>query len=253
MSCFYTEKGNISDTQVRLTGVDVNHIKNVLRMAEGEEITVCDGEGIFYDCTISGLSAESITADISARREAKTELPVRITLFQGLPKKDKMELIIQKAVELGVDEVIPVVTRFCVAKIGDEKKEKKKLERWQAISEAAAKQSGRGKIPRIRLAMAYKEALGLCSQMEKGMIPYEKAEGMKAFQKTIRDCGQLPAGSRLGIFIGPEGGFDEKEIEAALAAGVQPVSLGKRILRTETAGLCILSVLMLELEAANEQ
>lgn len=253
MHCFYTEKENISDTQVRLTGTDVNHIKNALRMAEGEKITVCDGEGLFYDCVISRVSAERITADISERKEAQTELGVRMTLFQGLPKKDKMELIIQKAVELGVDEVIPVATRFCVAKIEDGKKEKKKLERWQAISEAAAKQSGRGRIPRIKPVMTYKEALKLGSQMEKSMIPYERAEGMKAFQKTIRDCSQLMPGSRIGIFIGPEGGFDEKEIEAALAAGVQPVSLGKRILRTETAGLCVLSALMLELEAASEQ
>ena len=252
MHCFYTEKENIGSDKVQIYGSDVNHIKNVLRMEVGEEITVCDGEGTFFQCKLQELLSDVIVAEILEEKEAETELKVRITLFQGLPKKDKMELIIQKAVELGVDEIIPVATRFCVAKIEDGKKEKKKLERWQAISEAAAKQSGRGRIPEIKPVMTYKEALKLGSQMECCMIPYEKAEGMQAFKQLLTDCGKFPAGSHIGIFIGPEGGFDEKEIEAALEAKVQPVSLGKRILRTETAGLCVLSALMLELEAVEQ-
>lgn len=252
MHCFYTERENIGDKELHLTGTDVNHIKNVLRMTEGEEITVCDGEGIFYRCRIKEMTAKSVEAEILESQKAETELGVKITLFQGLPKKDKMELIIQKAVELGAAEIVPVATRFCVAKIEDGKKEKKKLERWQAISEAAAKQSGRGRIPKVRPVLSFKEALKEGRQMECAMIPYEKAEGMKGFKKLLGDCQSLPEGSRIGVFIGPEGGFDEKEIEAALEAGVTPVSLGKRILRTETAGLCVLSALMLELEAGAE-
>lgn len=252
MHCFYTDKENISDSRVRLTGTDVNHIKNVLRMEKGERITVCDGEGTFYQCVLEELDPREITADIIGKEEADTELKVRITLFQGLPKRDKLELIIQKAVELGVDEIVPTTTRFCVAKIEDRKKEKKKLERWQSICEAAAKQSGRGKIPVVKPPISYKEAVLCGKEMERALIPYEKAEGMQAFQKAAAACAQLPAGSRIGIFIGPEGGFSEEEIALAREAGILPISLGKRILRTETAGLCILSVLMLALEAAEE-
>lgn len=252
MHCFYTERENIGSEQIHLSGADVNHIKNVLRMTEGEKITICDGEGTFYQCRIKEVTAECVEAEILESQRAETELGVKITLFQGLPKKDKMELIIQKAVELGAAEIVPVATRFCVAKIEDGKKEKKKLERWQAISEAAAKQSGRGRIPEIKPVMSFKEALKLGGQMECAMIPYERAEGMKAFQKALKDCQRLPEGSRIGVFIGPEGGFDEKEMEAALEAGVMPVSLGKRILRTETAGLCVLSALMISLEAGAE-
>lgn len=250
MHCFYTEKENISDGRAQIFGADVNHIKNVLRMEKGEEITVCDGEGTFFQCRLLELTPGKITAEVLERRKAETELGVRITLFQGLPKKDKMELIIQKAVELGADEIIPVAMRFCVAKIEDGKKEKKKLERWQAISEAAAKQSGRGKIPKVRPVLSYQEAVKLGSRMEKCLLPYEKAEGMEGFRQALEECKRLPEGSRVGIFIGPEGGFDEKEAAMALESGIQPVSLGKRILRTETAGLCMLSALMLEIEAA---
>lgn len=249
MHCFYTEKENIIGNQVHMTGTDVNHIKNVLRMEQGEEITVCDGEGIFHTCVIKELLKDQIEAEIIESKEAETELKVRITLFQGLPKKDKMELIIQKAVELGVHEIVPVSTRFCVAKIEDAKKEKKKLERWQEIARAAAKQSGRGIIPQIKPVMNYKEALKAASEMDESVIPYEKAEGMKAASEEVEKMAKCQS---VGIFIGPEGGFAEEEIESAKEAGIVPISLGKRILRTETAGLCILSVLMFAIEKDSE-
>ena len=249
MHCFYTEKENIVGGQAYITGSDVNHVRNVLRMEVGEEIVICDGEGVFHTCVIKEISKEQVEAQILESKEAETELKTKITLFQGLPKKDKMELIIQKAVELGVHEIVPVSTRFCVAKIEDAKKEKKKLERWQEIAKAAAKQSGRGMIPQIKPVMTYKEALKAASGMDRAVIPYEKAEGMKA---AVEEVGKMAKCQSVGIFIGPEGGFAEEEIQSALDTGVTPISLGKRILRTETAGLCILSVLMFEIEKNNE-
>ncbi len=250
MHCFYTEKENIVGGQAYITGSDVNHIRNVLRMEIGEEIVICDGEGTFHTCAIQEVSKEQIETQILESKEAETELNVKIILFQGLPKKDKMELIIQKAVELGVHEIVPVSTRFCVAKIEDAKKEKKKLERWQEIAKAAAKQSGRGIIPQIKPVMTYKEALKAAAKMDKSVIPYEKAEGMKV---AVDEIGKMAKCQSVGIFIGPEGGFAEEEIAGAIENGVTPISLGKRILRTETAGLCILSVLMFEIEKNSEE
>ena len=250
MHCFYTEKENIIGTQARITGADVNHIKNVLRMEIGEELVICDGEGMFHTCVIRELSKDCIEAEVLESKEAETELKTKITLFQGLPKKDKMELIIQKAVELGVHEIVPVSTRFCVAKIEDAKKEKKKLERWQEIARAAAKQSGRGIVPQIKPVMTFKEALKAADAMDESVIPYERAEGMKA---AVSEVGKMAKCQSVGIFIGPEGGFAEEEISLALENKVTPISLGKRILRTETAGLCILSVLMFEIEKNSEE
>ena len=172
------------------------------------------------------------------------ELPVKLYLFQGLPKADKMEFIIQKAVELGVYEIIPVRTNRVIVKL-DEKKEAKKIARWQQIAEGGAKQSGRGRIPEVKPVMALSEALTYAKNLEGVLIPYEKAEGIG---KTREIIGGLKGKKSVGIFIGPEGGFDEKEVEAAMEAGALPVTLGKRILRTETAGLAMLSVLMFEFE-----
>lgn len=250
MHCFYIEKGQIEEEWIHVIGDDVNHIKNVLRMNVGEELVLCDREGQFYSCRIESISGQEIAARILAKEAAATELPVKIYLFQGLPKKDKMELIIQKAVELGVYEVIPVATKYCVVKIEDKKKEQKKRERWQAISEAAAKQSGRGIIPQIREVMSFSEALLTAQKLGGGIIPYERSEGMKASGEVLE---RVCRGSSIGVFIGPEGGFSEEEIEKALAARVEPVSLGKRILRTETAGFTALSLLMFEIERNSEE
>ena len=172
------------------------------------------------------------------------ELPVKLYLFQGLPKGDKMELIIQKAVELGVYEIIPVRTKRVVVKL-DEKKETKKIARWQQIAESGAKQSGRGIIPEVKPVMSFKDAIDYAKNLEGVLIPYEKAEGMNKTREIIKG---LKGKKSVGIFIGPEGGFDEQEIEAAMNSGVEPVTLGRRILRTETAGLTMLSILMFEFE-----
>ena len=241
---FYVEPDAVSENTARITGSDVNHIKNVLRMRVGEEIMILDGNGMEYRCEIEAISDE-ILARILEAKKTEAELSVRLLLFQGLPKKDKMELIIQKAVELGVSEIIPVLTKRTVVKLEDKKKEQKKLERWQAIAEAAAKQSGRGIIPKVCEAVKFSEAVKQAEALEEALIPYELAEGMDEARERIRG---LHGKKTIGIFIGPEGGFEEDEIALAVKSGIHPITLGKRILRTETAGLCILSVIMFELE-----
>ena len=173
-----------------------------------------------------------------------TEFSHKVYLFQGLPKSDKMELIIQKAVELGAYEVIPVETRRCVVKL-DGKKAAKKVDRWQQIAESAAKQSKRMLIPEIHEVMTYKQALEFAKQLDVKLIPYELAKGMKETREILSE---IKPGQSVGIFIGPEGGFEEEEVAKALEAGAHAITLGRRILRTETAGLAILSVLMFQLE-----
>ena len=241
---FYVEPEAVSADTVRISGGDVNHIKNVLRMHPGEQIVILDGSGMEYRCEIEAI-AEEVLARILEAKKTEAELSVRLLLFQGLPKKDKMELIIQKAVELGVSEIIPVLTKRTVVKLEDKKKEQKKLERWQAIAEAAAKQSGRGIIPKVCEAVKFTEAVKQAGELDEALIPYELAEGMDEARERIRG---LHGKRTIGIFIGPEGGFEEEEIALAAKSGIHPITLGKRILRTETAGLCILSVIMFELE-----
>ncbi len=247
MHCFYCEPGNVAEKQITITGTDVNHIKNVLRMRIGEELMVCDGTGMEYTCRILDFPAGEVALSILKAEKASTELPVRLKLYQGLPKKDKMELIIQKAVELGAVEIIPVMTKRCIVKLEDDKKEAKKLERWQAIAESAAKQSGRGILPTVSRVLHYKEAVKKASAEGMTLIPYELAEGMKSLKEAAAEASKQQV---VSVFIGPEGGFEEAEVEFAGENGVIPVSLGKRILRTETAGFTTLSILMYEIECA---
>lgn len=241
---FYTESTNISEKEIVIYGEDVNHIKNVLRMQPGEELIICDGEGVDYHCAIASFEKECVTASILASGISEAEMSCRITLYQGLPKKDKMEMIIQKAVELGVYRIVPVMTRRVIVKLDDPKKEAKKLERWQAIAESAAKQSGRGIIPQIAPVMSFKEALREASSMEASVIPYENADSSPEGIRKSRDIfRQIGTKASAGVFIGPEGGFEPSEVELALQNGAEAVTLGKRILRTETAGLMVLSVI----------
>lgn len=242
---FFVEPEAITGDRIHITGKDVNHIKNVLRMKEGEELAVSNGiDGKEYRCGILSLSEEEILCELRFIKEDAVELPSEIYLFQGLPKADKMELIIQKAVELGVHEIIPVATRRAVVKL-DAKKEKSKLARWQGIAEAAAKQSKRGKIPVIAPVMSFKEAVIRAEQMDVRVIPYEMAEDMSYTRKLFQS---IVPGQSVAVFIGPEGGFATEEIDYAKEKGVIPITLGKRILRTETAGMTVLSILMYELE-----
>ena len=237
---FFVDPGQIGPTDIAITGSDVNHIRNVLRMQPGEQITVSSGEDEKeYRCEIRALSEEEVTAHIMWVEETGAELPSRISLFQGLPKADKMELVIQKAVELGAYELVPMATRRAVVKL-DAKKEAAKLKRWSAISESAAKQAKRGIVPEILPVMSFAQALDYAKDFEQKLLPYECAEGIEG---TRRILSGIQPGQKVAVFIGPEGGFDEKEVEAAKDAGFQVLTLGRRILRTETAGMMLLSVL----------
>ena len=250
MNRFFGKSENIFSDYIIIDGADVNHIKNVLRMERGEELMICDGTGMQYTCQITDFPAGEVVPSVLKAEKASTDLPVRLKLYQGLPKKDKMELIIQKAVELGAAEIIPVMTKRCIVKLEDDKKEAKKIERWQAIAESAAKQSGRGIIPTVAKVMNYKEAIKKASGEGMSLIPYELAEGMKTLKEVAEKAHEQQV---ISVFIGPEGGFEETEVEYAGENGVIPVSLGKRILRTETAGFTTLSILMYEIECANEE
>lgn len=245
MHHFFVEPGQIAGDVIRITGPDVNHMKHVLRMRPGEEVLVSDGGGRDYLCAVENLEDQAVDVRILKEEEAR-ELPSRIWLFQGLPKGDKMELIIQKAVELGAAGVIPVATKNAVVKL-DSKKEEAKVRRWQAIAESAAKQSKRSLVPEIGRVMSFSEAAAYLDTagFDLRLIPYENERGMEATREAFQ---KAATARQIAVFIGPEGGFDEREIELARQAGILPVSLGKRILRTETAGLTVLAALMLRLE-----
>lgn len=247
MNLFYVNKTQINENQITIVGDDVNHIKNVLRMKIGDVFMVCDGEGMNYTCEVETLLPKEVMVTIKERHASEAELPTKFYLFQGLPKSDKMELIIQKATELGVYEVIPVAMKRSIVKIEDKKKEAKKLERWQAIATSAAKQSKRGMIPNVHSVMSYKEALQYAKMLDMNLFPYENAEGMSHSKDLVQ---KATTKKSIGIFVGPEGGFDDAEIEMVKEIGGEIITLGKRILRTETAGFTILSVLMFEIESS---
>ena len=258
MNHFFVKPENIisdgpeESGQIVIDGSDVNHIKNVLRMKAGEELLLSDGEGNDYHCVIEAFREEpqSVVCRIMDQETSRSELSVQFYLFQGLPKADKFEHIIQKSVELGVYEIIPVETARSIVKY-DAKKQKSKQERWQKIAESAAKQSRRGVIPEVKPVMRFPEALAYAGGLDLILIPYENYKDMKATKEVI--AGIRP-GMKVGIFIGPEGGFEQSEVELACGnmTGCQnqavPISLGSRILRTETAPLMLLSVLAFQLE-----
>ena len=230
--------------RIHINGTDVNHIKNVLRMKCGEDVWISDGGDKEYHCQIEELGEDEVLLHILYVQEPEYELPNKLYLFQGLPKADKMELIIQKAVELGAYEIIPVATKRAVVKL-DAKKAAAKQKRWQSIAESAAKQSKRNIIPHIHEVVKFGQAVDYAKDLDITLIPYELAEDM---EKTKQIFETIQPGKSIGIFIGPEGGFDEAEIALAQENGISPITLGKRILRTETAGMAVLSVLMFQLE-----
>lgn len=244
---FFGRSENISDKEITIDGGDVNHIRNVLRMKPGDRLTVSGGDNADYLCEIREFADGKVLLDIVEKSGADRELGAKIYLFQGLPKSDKMELIVQKCVELGVYEIVPVAMSRCVVKL-DKKRSEAKTARWQAISESAAKQSGRTVIPRVREPMTFGQALEYASEMDVKLIPYELARGMEAAKAAVES---VHAGMSVAVFIGPEGGFEAEEVDAARESGALPISLGRRILRTETAGLAVMSVLMYHLEQEN--
>ena len=243
---FFVEPSQIQDKKIIITGSDVNHIRNVLRMKIGEEIAISNGvDNKEYRCGIEEYTDHEVVCTLRFIKEDGVELPAKIYLFQGLPKADKMELVIQKAIELGAYEVIPVAAKRCVVKL-DERRAETKVSRWQGIAAAAAKQSKRGVIPKVHNVMSMREAIEYARDMDVKLIPYELAEDMqrtKTVIEAVKTC------ESIAVFIGPEGGFEESEIQDAMEAGIEPVTLGRRILRTETAGLTVLSWLMYQLES----
>lgn len=241
---FFIEDGVNSGSEIRISGSDYNHIKNVLRMKKGEEVLISDGKDREYLCAIADITEEEVILSIEDIMGTSRELPTKITLFQGLPKGDKMEQIIQKTVELGVSEIVPVAMKRCVVKL-DAKKAGKKVERWNGIALSAAKQSKRGIIPEVKDVVTYQDAVKIAADMDAFLVPYENAEGIEGARKLVAS---MKGKKSIAIFIGPEGGFEDSEIELALKYGANTLTLGKRILRTETAGMCMLSILMFELE-----
>lgn len=241
---FFVKKEQIADGTVRITGTDVNHIGHVLRMRAGEEILVSDEAGRDYRCALERIGRDEVLAQVLEKSEENHELPAQIVLYQGLPKADKMELIIQKATELGAAEIVPVAMKYSVVKL-DAKKEAAKLERWQAIAQSAAKQSKRSVVPKVDALESFVGMLRRAAELDLFLVPYESAEGMGKTRQILQN---VRPGQRIGILIGPEGGFAPEEAAAAARAGGELITLGRRILRTETAGMALLSALMLQLD-----
>ena len=239
---FFTDSENIDIDAKRavITGQDVNHIRNVLRMHEGEEVSVMvPGDDREYRCAIRDFTEEAVELTLLFIKESNVELPCKTVLYQCLPKADKMETVITKAVELGAYRIVPVAADRCVVKL-DNARADKKVQRWNAIAEAAAKQSKRAIIPEVSGIMTMREALDDCSGYEVKIIPYELADpGMMEHTRQI--IGSVEPGMNVAVFIGPEGGFTDEEIELARESGLEIVTLGHRILRTETAGQVVLS------------
>lgn len=245
MNRFFVDiDGRDVGTDINITGGDVNHIKNVLRLKNGEHIVVSDGRGRDYTCRIAQIGTDVVICNIEDINDNFAELPVEVTLFQGYPKSDKMDLIVQKMVELGVHRIVPVFTARTIVKL-DQKKAAKKTDRYRTIAESAAKQSGRGIIPEIAEPVSFAEALELAKELDMNIIPYEEAEGMEQARRIISG---IRGHRSLGVFIGPEGGFAREEVEQAQAIGAECITLGHRILRTETAGLAVMSIIMFQLD-----
>ena len=242
---FFVDDAQVHEHEIVIEGSDVNHIRNVLRMKIDERIRISNMSGKAYFCHITLITEDMVVAEIDSEDDNGTELGNRITLFQGLPKGDKMELIIQKAEELGVYKIVPVSMKNCVVKL-DEKKAAKKVERWQAIAESAAKQSKRTIIPLIDKPVPYKLALEKAGKLDVTLVPYENERGMDATRQIM---GQIKKGQSIGIVIGPEGGFTPEEIKLADDNDMHRISLGRRILRTETAGLATLAMLVFNLDS----
>lgn len=240
MSRFFVSPNQIEGQFITIIGENAKHIRTVLRCKAGDSVIVCDGQGTDYHCVITEC-LQTIQLEVKDKQKSIGEPSLSITLYQGIPKGEKMEWIIQKCVELGVTKIVPVMTERVIVKL--EKKEEKKIARWQKIAEAAAKQSERGVIPPIGSVMPYKEAIQEAAQLDGAIIPYEKEEGT-----TLKDIVKNIRGKRIGVFIGPEGGFTEEEIQFAEKNGIVSITLGKRILRTETAGMTAAAILLYEFD-----
>ena len=240
---FFVEEKQVNGENAYISGSDVNHIVNVLRMKIGEELLISVKGDWDYLCKIEEIENDRVNLKLLESMEQR-ELPIKLTLLQGIPKSDKLEMIIQKAIELGVSNIIPVKTNRVVVKI-DEKKTQAKVNRWNAIAESAAKQSKRSIIPKVLKPQTIDNALEIVKDYGVKLLPYENADRIK---KTKDILNSLDSKNNIAVFIGPEGGFEEAEVKKSTDSGFEVITLGKRILRTETAGLALLSNIMIRLE-----
>lgn len=240
MPKFFTARENIKETKLIINNEDANHIKKVLRIGVGDEITVCDGAGNDYNVKITDIRKNEIECDILSITKCDTEPNIKITLYQGLPKAAKMDYIIQKNTELGISRIVPTKLTRCVVKLENKSAEDKKQERWQKIANEAAKQSGRGVVPEISAPMTIDEILEAVKDDDLVFAPYEceNKTRLKDIVEAKKDV------KSISFIIGPEGGFDVSEIEKLKNAGIKTITLGKRILRTETAAEAVVSMLM---------
>ena len=250
MKKFFVEDNQIEENIITIIGDDVNHIKNVLRLNIGEEILVCNqNTSNNYVCKVSEILKKEIICEITQKSDKSSESNIKIDIFQGLPKADKMELIIQKGTELGVNSFIPVKFKRTIVKL-DEKDEVKKIDRWQKIAEVAAKQSGRDIIPKIKSVENIKNICNLIKEYDRVLVAYE-CENKNSLKNELK---KLTANSlKIAVVIGPEGGIEENEVSELKKAGAKIVTLGKRILRTETVALAITAIINYELENTEEK
>lgn len=240
MPKFFTARENITENEIIIESEDAKHIKKVLRLNTGDEITVCDGRGIDYTAVIRETENNRILCDIKDSRKCDTEPEIKVTLYQGLPKAAKMDYIIQKTTELGITRIVPAVLSRCVVKLENAGAEKKKQERWQKISYEAAKQSGRGVVPEVAMPMKLDNIIEELKGYDLCFVPYECEQDIR-LRDVIENAGEI---KNAAFLIGPEGGLDITEIEKLKAAGIKTITLGRRILRTETAGEAVLAMLM---------
>ena len=249
MPKFFVTQEQINGETIKIVGQDVNHIKNVLREKVGDELTICNSsKEQNYLCEIIGISEESIKCKIIKTLENNVESKIKVTIMQGLPKADKMELVIQKSVELGVYDIIPIEMKRCVVKLTDKDKPKK-IQRWQKIAEVAAKQCGRDRIPKIETIINVKNICNLLEKYDIVLVAYEneKENTLKHELKNIKEKSEKQE-IKIAIIIGPEGGIAPEEVDQLKKDGAKSITLGKRILRTETVALNVLSIIMYELE-----
>ncbi len=240
MPKFFVTRDKITDNEIIIDSEDAKHIKKVLRIGVGDTIIICDGGGTDYTAKISNIDEKQVICEVVDSKKCDTEPGIKITLYQGLPKASKMDYIIQKNTELGICEITPVSMSRCVVKLENKKAEEKKTERWQKIATEAAKQSGRGIIPTIKMPLTFDEVVKSVKDYDLVFAPYECEE-----ETRLRDVVEAYREAKnIAFIIGPEGGFDPVEIEKLKDAGIKTVTLGKRILRTETAAEAVISMLM---------
>lgn len=246
MHRFFVSRDEISSDGIKLYGENAEHIFKVLRLRRGDKIIVCDGEENEYVCTIEYGDKKAVSCSIIEKRKSSSEPDVKVHIFQGIPKAAKMDIIIQKCTELGMEGLTPVDTERVVVNRNMDPGTggfSNKLSRWQKIAEEASKQSGRGCIPKIQNPADFNEMMKFIKDYDLCVIPYEK-EGSVGLKRILRGKNNIKS---IAVVIGPEGGFSESEINYAVSKGAVPVTLGPRILRTETAGLACLSIIMYEL------